>query len=191
MKGIYLGIGGSLLLAGASAIYAYAISKKSKKISERLNVAIDNLSDNIDVDISPAVVREATEKAIDRAVDFEVKKASSLVIDSVNDRIRTDVKEAIDRAYPEVSDGVKDRLERSLNDVDISKLKDEVAEKAAEKASDKFDSALQNIFDDFNRKIKKLSSIYVGSSTDSFTNFKDLTDNDVLNLIRLKRNNII
>ena len=67
------------------------------------------------------------------------------------------MKEAVDRAYPEVSEGVRDRLERSLGEIDISKLKDEVAEKAAQKASEKFDSTLENIFDDFNRKIKKLS----------------------------------
>ena len=136
-------------------------------------------------------VLEATEKAIDKAVDSEVKKAVIWVHDDVNKRIKTDVKEAVDRAYPEVSEGVRERLERSLADVDISRLKDEVAEKAAQKASEKFDSTLENIFDDFNRKIRKLSDIYLGSSNNSYTSFKDLTDNDVWNLIRLKNHNII
>lgn len=191
MKGLYFGIFGSLIAAGISAVYAIAVSNRSKKVAERLDLAIDNLSDNIDIDISQEVVREATEKAIDKAVDSEVKKAVIWVHDDVNKRIKTDVKEAVDRAYPEVSEGVRDRLERSLGEIDISKLKDEVAEKAAQKASEKFDSTLENIFDDFNRKIRKLSDIYLGSSNNSYTSFKDLTDNDVWNLIRLKNHNII
>lgn len=191
MKGLYLGIIGSLCAAGASAIYALVVSSKTKKVTERLNMAIDNLSDSIDVDISQEVVREATEKAVDKAVDMEVKKAITWVGNDVDRRIKTDVKAAIDRVYPEVSEGVRERLERSLEDVDISMLKDEVAKKAAEKASEKFDSTLSNIFDDFNRKIKKLSEIYIGSSNNSYTDLKGLTDNDVWNLIRLKRNNII
>ena len=191
MRGLYFGIFGSLIAAGISAVYAIAVSSKSKKVAERLDLAIDNLSDNIDIDISKEVVKEATEKAIDKAVDSEVKKAVIWVHDDVNKRIKTDVKEAVDRAYPEVSEGVRERLERSLADVDISRLKDEVAEKAAQKASEKFDSTLENIFDDFNRKIRKLSDIYLGSSNNSYTSFKDLTDNDVWNLIRLKNHNII
>ena len=191
MKGLYLGIFGSLLAAGGSIVYAMMVSSKSKKVAERLDLAVDNLSDSIDIDISQEVVKEATEKAINKAVDSEVKKAVVWVHDDVNKRIRTDVKEAVDRAYPEVSEGVRERLERSLTDVDISKLKDEVAEKAAQKASEKFDSTLESIFNDFNRKIQKLSNIYLGSSNNSYTSFKDLTDNDVWNLIRLKNHNII
>lgn len=148
-------------LAGcATAIYAYKVSKKTDKLTKKIDLAADNIADDIDIDISETVIEAATSRAINRAVDKEIENSMSWLKDVTELHVKNDVKSAIDSAYTDVKDAVRTKLARELEDVDISAVKDEVIERAAEKASEKFDKEFKKLIGNYNSKLGNIFDMY-------------------------------
>ena len=80
--------------------------------------------------------------------------------DATQRRIKNDVKEAIDNAYSDVKEGVKVKLAKELEDVDLTQVKDEVVERAAEKANEKFDKEFKKLIGSYDSKLSNIFDVY-------------------------------
>ena len=168
MNKLYLGIGGAIVAGLGSIIYACGVSGRTDKLIKRLNVATDELAEGMHIDISPSIIKEATDKAVAKAVNTEVDRTISWIKEDVDSKIKSEVKTAVNNIYPDIKEGARARLASELEHIDISSLKREVAEKAAERASEKFDAEFQSILDDYNSRLKNISDIY-SSIADAIT----------------------
>ena len=148
-------------LAGVASIgYSYHVSKKTDNILDKMGMAVDKTSADLDIDIPEKIVKQAVEKAVNAAVDEELCEATSYVRDEVEDRIMKDVRKVTNETYEEMKPQLKDRVVQQFDNIDISEVKQEVIKAAAERASQKFDDELKLIMDGYKDQIKNISNMY-------------------------------
>ena len=107
--------------------------------------------------------RKADQKrrqAAKKKADDLARKASASAVNQVRDIIRTEVKSAVDKAYADVKKSVAEELRRQVADIDISDVKEEVVERAKDKAAEKFESALDGVLNNFNDNLQNVAKIY-------------------------------
>lgn len=181
MKGIalttLLGLGG--FIVGLVGI-GYAIESRTKidNICDKLNKKVDDISWNIESDISidEAVVEEAIDRAVERKVERIVGRAAKKASDDIYKRVSCEVKDAVKESYKSIQKSVSDRLTYEVSKIDISDIKNEVKESAQCKVVEKFDGQLDDILEKFNNDLDNISKIYKSIATritgDSSKDFK-------------------
>ena len=158
----------SILTAGASAACAFYTSQKAGRIVKKLDSKIDSISDDIDIDVQSSIVESAISKAVDKAVDAEVDKSVSWVKKDVDARVKREVTDAIGKAYPDIKRSLEEQLTEQLKDIDISSIKEDVLEKTAEIAADRFDNDLDKITTEYTNKLAKMSDLYMSVAKRAF-----------------------
>lgn len=140
--------------------YAIGTNSKLSKISERLDLAIDDIADDTEIDIPEKMIS----KAVDRAVQTQAKKAVELAttetIFSLKKDVRSEVRKAIDKEYENLKDSVLKEITTSAAKIDISRVRRDVEEAAKEAALEKFDDNLDDILEKFNDNLSNTSKIY-------------------------------
>lgn len=154
-------IGFGMMVAGLVGLgYGIGVHCKMKKLCEKLDMTIENISNDVPIDIPKEVINQAVEMAAERAAQRAVNDAASTVIKQLNIDIHNQVAAAVsnerDKIAKEVTDTIADRVAK----IDENSLRREVVEKAKEQISDKFDSKLDNLLDDFNSNLNNVSKIY-------------------------------
>lgn len=160
-----VGIGLGLVGIG----YAFGTHSKMAKISDNLERSIDDLASQVPVDIPNDMI----ERAVDKAVAYEVKQAVCKVTDKVKHDVAYDmhkqVSDVIEQEYSNVKDIVLKELTEEAAKIDAKRVRYDVEKAAKEKALEKFEDNLDDILENFNDQLKNTSKIYT-SIAESMTN---------------------
>lgn len=140
--------------------YAIGQRKKLNDIGEKIDRSVKELSSNIDVDISEAVVNRAVTKAIERETELAASRATANVVSAIESDISGRVRKAVNDTYQDIKKSVVEETAKKVEKIDISALKKEVVEKAKEAAADKFDDSLDEVLSDFKDNLGNVTKIY-------------------------------
>lgn len=158
--------------------YAVGIRTKLGKSYERLDLAINNVADNIDVDISEAIVNEAVEKAVATEAKRAVEKATTEVLTELKKDIHTKAAAAVESEYETVREKVLAGVTDSAAKIDVVRVRRDV-EKAAEKAvMDKLDVNMEDILKRFNDELHNTGRIYQSIANALSTNITRPSNNN-------------
>lgn len=140
--------------------YAIGTNSKLSKISERLNLAIDDIADGTEIDIPEEVVSKAVDQAVQTQAKRAVERATTETISSLKKDIRSEVRKAIDEEYENLKDSVLKEITASAAKIDANRVRRDVEEAAKEAALEKFDDNLDDILEKFNDNLTNTSKIY-------------------------------
>ena len=149
------GIFGIAIGAIATGVTVY-ITYQAKKVCDKVDSRIDDISSDVDVAIPETIINAAIKKATDIQVQRQVKVA---VMD-IKDDIHKQVKEEVGTAAPDIRKELTASITDEVEKIDADKLKEYVAQKAADKASDKFDDILEESSKKFSRQLENMADIY-------------------------------
>ena len=156
----------SIIGLGALAVgfigigYAIGAHKKMNDICDKIDKTIEEVSGDIKIDISETVVRKAVDKAVERDAEYEVKRATDQAVKDIEKDIKSQVQSAINSEYADLKKKVSDEMTEKVSKIDMSSLKADVREQAAEKILDKFDGNLDDILENFNNNLTSVQKIY-------------------------------
>lgn len=155
-----------IVIGLAGIAYASYIHLKVKETNNMIDISIDNLSKEVNVDVSALVI----EKAVTRAVDREVNKAVNSISYEVQETIRKDinnkVRNAVSDAYSDIRGSVSKEVAKEVANLNMESLRKKVKEEAKQLVLDKFNENLDSLLEDFNQNLTNVSKIY-GSIADN------------------------
>lgn len=161
--GVLGGLG--LLLYGAIKVAA---------ICKKIDVSVSDLANKSSVEIEQTVVNKAVETAVDR----EVKKAVSGTAARVGDQVRGDLQKAIatevKAQYNNISDKVTKQVAEEVGKIDEPKLREKVAAKAEQIVLDKLEGSTNEAIGKLNRELGIMLKTYegIGNVINNFTGGK-------------------
>ena len=164
---------GAGLCVGIVGLIGYGVSKsqENRRLADTIGRKVDELSKNIDLDISDAVVNEAVKRAVDR----ELKNLTSRIGEDTKKQFKhdlyTQVKAEVDKATTDIRGKVADEIGKQVSYLSVEKLKEQAVEKASErlsekledtadKLSDKYEEKLEGILDKYTDQLDSVTDIY-------------------------------
>lgn len=140
----------------------YAISMRSKmaKISEKLDISIEDLAGKTPVDIPASVIERATEQAVAREVKQAVGKVTETVISEFKRDIHKQVSDAVETEYSNIKDTVLNELKNEAAKIDVKRVQADAVREAKQMVLDKLDDRMDDILENFNDQLKNTSKIY-------------------------------
>lgn len=134
---------------------------KTDKLCKEINYVVNDLSS---CDIRDRITDLLIEKAVNRAVDREVGRAiartSERIVNDVGSKISAEVRRSVSNAYDDTKSSVLNELKNQAQNIDMGRLKREVAEKAKEAVVEKLDASMDSLLADFNQNLQNVSKIY-------------------------------
>lgn len=162
-----LGLLGGIALACGSIIWGLYSNLKMNRVANNLRMSVDELADGVDASkISESMMASAIDKAISREMGPRIEKVAEKCTKTITNDINQQVTKYVNEVHDDVHDEVKQAFMRKVNDVDISKIRDEVIREAKDKAAQKFDNDLDGVLASYNEELGKVSRIY-GSIADT------------------------
>lgn len=161
--------------------YAMGTHSKMAKISEKLDLTIEELASNTTVDIPEGLVERAVEKNVAEQVKNAVGKATDAAVLDVKREIRKQVGDAVESEYSNIKDKVLEELTTEAAKIDVKRVRADVEKAAKEHALEKFDDNLEDILENFNDQLKNTSKIYT-SIADATTKSKTTEGGTVLRI---------
>lgn len=156
--------------------YAIGTRKKMHDICNKLDMAIDELLNDVSIDIPTDIIDHAVNKAVEREVDHAVYRATNEVITSTKYTIRNEVSTAVKATYSDIKESVSKEVAQKVSKIDMDDLAREIREKAEEKVVEKFDDNLDDLLEKFNHNLENISKIYDSmSNTVRKSNEKEMT----------------
>lgn len=150
-----------LLIFGVAGItYALYTSHKMKNICAKLDKSIDDVSANVNVDISDVIIDTAVEKAVDKEAGVAVKKATEKAVKDIQSDISKEVKTAVREHYANLKEDVAKEMRKQVGEIDIREIREDVVNKAKEQLAAKFDDNLEDLLTKFNGDLDNVSKIY-------------------------------
>lgn len=140
--------------------YAIGTHSKMSKIGERLELTIDQLSKDVDVDISDTIVNEAVDKAVTNAAKKAVDKATNEAIAELKRDIHTKVALAVEKEYDHISESVLKKTADEVAKIDVTRVRRDIEKAATEAALSKFNDNMDGILDQFKGNLDTLSKVY-------------------------------
>ena len=152
----WLGVAAGLVGVG----YALGTHSKMAKISENLDRSIDDLASRTPVDIPDSMIERAVEKAVAYEVKQAALKTTDRVIADVERDIHKQVSDAIESEYSNIKSIVLKELTDEAAKIDAKRVRTDVERAAKERALDKFEDNLDDILEDYKGNLKNVSKIY-------------------------------
>jgi len=149
---IFLGV----LSAVGGVSYLGYLHNRINKIEDMITVAVNDISETVEVSISD----EMLETAMQRAVDREVKYIANGVKNEVSAELRSGVKKSVHSSANDIKASVKTEIERQVKNIDISDMEREIVSQAKEAVADKFDRKLDNLLEEYNENLQNVKKIY-------------------------------
>lgn len=146
-----------------AAVGGYFLAKtliKVTKVSNSLEVALEDLEKSTSVEIKEAIVDKAVERKATEVADKAVKKAVEEIKYDIADSARKEVKKAVDINYESIEAQVKEKIQSELKDLNIERTRQEVIKEAKEAAAKKFETDMENVLEKYNANLDKLTNIY-------------------------------
>lgn len=134
--------------------YALGTHSKMAKISEKLDMSIEELAGNTPVDIHDSLIERAVEKAVAYEVKQAVSKAKDAVIVDVKRDIHKQVSDAVESEYSNIKSVVLKEVTDEAAKIDVKRVRADIEEAAKEHVLDKFDDKLDDIVDEFKEKVE-------------------------------------
>lgn len=152
----FVGLGVGLVGVG----YALATRSKMNKISEKIDLAIEELADKTPVNISESLVERATEKAVAYEVKQAVTKATDATIAELKRDIHKHVSDAVESEYSNIKDTVLKEVSNEVAKIDVTRVRTDIEKSAKAAVLDKLDTSMDDILENFNEQLKNTSKIY-------------------------------
>ena len=147
-----LGLSG-IVFGGFCLGYAVKSKRNIEKLTNKIDVCIDDISKNVDVVISEFIIKRAVNDAVDREVSKEIKRSSNKAVQEIESDIQRKVSDAINRSYQDINESIKKEVKEKIDRIDILDTKKEVTEEAKKEAIkkvyDELDEILEKINGDF------------------------------------------
>lgn len=140
--------------------YGIAMHTKLAKVSDRLDKSIEELSGNMNINISDEIVDKAVDKAVNAEAKKVVEQATKEALDELKRDIKTNVSIAVDKEYETIKDTVLEKVTDAAAKIDVAKVRSDVEKAAKTAALDKFNDNLEDILAKFNDNLNNTSKIY-------------------------------
>lgn len=141
-------------------VYALDANRKLKAISDKLNVAVRDLVDNANIDISESLVNDAVEREVRKEVKYHVERAANKAAGDIVKEYKSDIQTAVDDEFKLQKSELTKTLRRKIDDVDINEIKREVKIEAKSYVAEKLKKDLDDISDKYTDQIESMSNIY-------------------------------
>lgn len=132
----------------------------ANKISKKLDKTIDELSNSDDIEITDEMINKAVFKAADDRSSEAMKTATKNIVGIIEQAMLTNVREAVESQYDNISEEITEKVSKEINDLDMDKLRRDIERRASDIAARKFDNNLDNLLDKFNCDLDNVSRIY-------------------------------
>lgn len=148
-------------IAGLIGIgYAIGTHTKLAKVSERLDRSIDEIANNMEFDIPEELVNKAVEKAVEAEAKRAVELATRESITALKREIHSQVSTTVNNEYGNLKDSVLREIVTEAAKIDVTRIRRDVEKAAKEAALKKFDDNLDDILEKFNDNLSNTSKIY-------------------------------
>ena len=134
--------------------YALGTHSKMAKISEKLDMSIEDLASQTPIDIPDSMIERAVEKAVAYEVKQAVGKATDAVIVDIKRDVNKQVSDAVESEYSNIKATVLKELTDEAAKIDVKRVRADVEKAAKEHALEKFDDKLDDIVDEFKEKVE-------------------------------------
>lgn len=148
--------------------YAIGASSKLKSVSDAVNKSVDSIIADGKVDIPKELINETIQNNVKEMVETTARwkvndacnKAVMEVETSLFNKISESAENAVKQAYKSMEIDAKEKIAKKLRNIDVSDLKNEVKEEAAQLVKDKLSSQMDDILDTYNANLMNVQSIY-------------------------------
>ena len=161
--------------------YALGTHSKMAKISDKLDISIEDLANRTPVDIPDSMIERATEKAVALEVKNAVGKATDIVLKEVKRDIHKQVGDAIESEYSDIKYSVLEQVTNEAAKIDVKRVRADVEKAAKEAVLEKLDTNMDDILENFNDQLKNTSRIY-NSIADTMGKYKSSEGGTVLRI---------
>lgn len=148
--------------------YAIGASSKLKSVSDAVNKSVDSIIADGKVDIPKEMINETIQNNVKEMVETTARwkvndacnKAVREVETSLFNKISESAENAVKQAYKSMEIDAKEKIAKELRNIDVSDLKNEVKEEAAQLVKDKLSSQMDDILDTYNENLMNVQNIY-------------------------------
>mgnify|MGYP000816300209 FL=1 len=148
--------------------YAIGASSKLKSVSDSVNKSVDSIIADGKVDIPKEMINETIQNNVKEMVETTARwkvndacnKAVREVETSLFNKISESAENAVKQAYKSMEIDAKEKIAKELRNIDVSDLKNEVKEEAAQLVKDKLSSQMDDILDTYNANLMNVQNIY-------------------------------
>lgn len=148
--------------------YAIGASSKLKSVSDAVNKSVDSIIADGKVDIPKEMINETIQNNVKEMVETTARwkvndacnKAVREVETSLFNKISESAENAVKQAYKSMEIDAKEKIAKELRNIDVSDLKNEVKEEAAQLVKDKLSSQMDDILDTYNVNLMNVQNIY-------------------------------
>lgn len=148
--------------------YAIGASSKLKSVSDAVNKSVDSIIADGKVDIPKEMINETIQNNVKEMVETAARwkvndacnKAVREVETSLFNKIYESAENAVKQAYKSMEIDAKEKIAKELRNIDVSDLKNEVKEEAAQLVKDKLSSQMDDILDTYNANLMNVQNIY-------------------------------
>lgn len=140
--------------------YGICAHTKLAKVSNRLDRSIDDLASGTEIDIPEELVNKAVEKAVQAEAKKAIERATNETIVAMKKDIHSEVQREVNKEYDSIKDTVLKEITASASKIDASRVRRDVEEAAKEAALEKFNDNLDDILEKFNENLDNTSKIY-------------------------------
>ena len=148
--------------------YAIGASSKLKSVSDAVNKSVDSIIADGKVDIPKEMINETIQNNVKEMVETTARwkvndacnKAVREVETSLFNKISESAENAVKQAYKSMEIDAKEKIAKELRNIDVSDLKNEVKEEAAQLFKDKLSSQMDDILDTYNANLMNVQNIY-------------------------------
>ena len=148
--------------------YAIGASSKLKSVSDAVNKSVDSIIADGKVDIPKEMINETIQNNVKEMVETTARwkvndacnKAVREVETSLFNRISESAENAVKQAYKSMEIDAKEKIAKELRNIDVSDLKNEVKEEAAQLVKDKLSSQMDDILDAYNANLMNVQNIH-------------------------------
>lgn len=148
--------------------YAIGASSKLKGVSDAVNKSVDSIIADGKVDIPKEMINETIQNNVKEMVETTARwkvndacnKAVREVETSLFNKISESAENAVKQAYKSMEIDTKEKIAKELRNIDVSDLKNEVKEEAAQLVKDKLSSQMDDILDTYNANLMNVQNIY-------------------------------
>lgn len=148
--------------------YAIGASSKLKSVSDAVNKSVDSIIADGKVDIPKEMINETIQnnekEMVETAARWKVNDACNKAVREVEtslfNKISESAENAVKQAYKSMEIDAKEKIAKELRNIDVSDLKNEVKEEAAQLVKDKLSSQMDDILDTYNANLMNVQNIY-------------------------------
>lgn len=148
--------------------YAIGANSKLKSVSDAVNKSVDSIIADGKVDIPKEMIDETIQNNVKEMVETTARwkvndacnKAVREVETSLFNKISESAENAVKQAYKSMEIDAKEKIAKELRNIDVSDLKNEVKEEAAQLVKDKLSSQMDDILDTYNANLMNVQNIY-------------------------------